>query len=107
VKKAAEENNKAFDDEFEHRKARLATTEASASKREAVDRGHRVRDDCARDDQQGTRDRHRACATSSAMASRRARAYEMFAKRIREAVEAKDGLKDQIEIWKSIEEAAH
>lgn len=34
-------------------------------------------------------------------------AYEEYAKRIRAAVEAKEGMKDQIDLWKSIESAAH
>lgn len=34
-------------------------------------------------------------------------AYEAFAQRIRAAVEAKEGLKDQIDLWKSIESTAH
>jgi hypothetical protein len=33
--------------------------------------------------------------------------YKEFATRIRAAVEAKEGLKDQIDMWKSIESAAH
>jgi hypothetical protein len=107
VKRAAEANNKVFDEEFEAiEKVRLAIE-------------HRIK--AAREMTEGLELELASMKMTNsereiAIALRKlendgvlkgTEAYEAFARRIRSAVEAKEGLKDQIDLFKSIESVAH
>lgn len=107
VVKAAKEQNDAFDKAFEaEEKARLEIEKHIKSAREMVE-GLEFEVEAL---QMTNREREIAIklrALEKDGIEKGSAAYEMFAERIKAAVEAKSGLQDQINLWKGIESAAH
>ena len=107
VKKAAEANNKAFDDAFEIDQKNLKSTEERIRAARELVEGMEFEVAAM---QMTNREREVAIALQALEnkgIKKGSEEYEFFAKRVLDAAEAKERLKGQIEIWKSIEDAAH
>lgn len=107
AKKATEEQAKAFDDAFEAmEKARLETEKQLRTAREMVeDMEFEVKALQMTNAEREIAIKLRKLEQDGVKQG--TAAYDLFAQRIRAAVEAKEGLTAQIDLWKNIEQTAH